>query len=385
MSNNLTRHAGNNQVRRFFEEITIVPTVLQSSYYPSLDGLRGIAIILVVMAHLQLPLGTYYDILFNGKLGVLIFFVLSGFLITTLCIKERVINKTISLRNFYIRRALRIFPVAYLYLAVLVILNFVFKLHIHYLNILGAAFYLMDISSVFRQYFFSWHTAHYWSLSVEEQFYLVIPFILKRKFKVYLLSLLSIIFVLPVILFLQSVITVLDSKVLYALTHLLIKFQAIAVGCLFSVLTFKYTVNSLPVKKLKVIFNIIAFALIFFIQYDDLFSLRNMFSGLAISSLIGYLIISNIIPQKDVIYWILNTRVLKVIGVLSYSIYIWQQVFTSNDKNLPGFMINAPTNIICIIVVSCLSYYFYEKFFLRLKIRFSILKEQKLILEHNIG
>src|SRR4051812_3227202 len=110
---------GNKHLNNFFSDIEVTPPVLQNSYYPSLDGLRGIAILLVVVSHFNLISIPYYDVIFNGKLGVLIFFVLSGFLITTLCIKEKVATKTISLKNFYIRRALRIFPVAYLFLLVL--------------------------------------------------------------------------------------------------------------------------------------------------------------------------------------------------------------------------------------------------------------------------
>jgi peptidoglycan/LPS O-acetylase OafA/YrhL len=367
----------NKLLKGLFAEIETVPPVLQSSYYPSLDGLRGVAIIMVVLAHLHFTSRFYYDVIFNGKLGVLIFFVLSGFLITTLCIKEKVITKNISLKNFYLRRALRIFPVAYLFIFVLILLNYFFNLNISYINILGAAFYLMNFSFYFRKHHFSWHTAHFWSLAVEEQFYLIIPFILKKKFKVYLLTLLTIIFILPVFIYLQYLYPPLNNTVLYAFTHYLIKFQAIAVGCLFSVLTFKYAVNATIFAKTKIFGNILAIFLVLFIQYDDFFSLQSVFSCLAISILTGYIIITNIALAKDFIFKLLNAKILKIVGVLSYSIYIWQQIFTSNDHKLPGFIVTYPFNIISLIIVSCLSYYFYERFFLKLKTRFSKIKISK--------
>lgn len=270
----------NKSLDGFFSDITVIPPVLKDSYYPSLDGIRGVAIIMVVLYHLNLSPLFFYGFIFNGKLGVLIFFVLSGFLITTLCIKEKVVTKDISLKNFYIRRALRIFPVAYLFIVVIIILNFVFKLNIHFINLLGAAFYLMNLSSFFNKYHFSWFTGHFWSLSVEEQFYLIIPFILKKRFKVYLIVILFIVFVLPFFICMQYFCPILNTGMLYAFTHYLIKFQAIAVGCLFSVLTFKYSVNKSIFKKIKVIASILAFFLILFIPYDPFFSVGSVLSGL---------------------------------------------------------------------------------------------------------
>jgi peptidoglycan/LPS O-acetylase OafA/YrhL len=373
--------------KSFFSDITAIPPVLQNSYYPSLDGLRGIAIIMVVFYHLNLSTNYYYGTILNGKIGVLIFFVLSGFLITTLCIKEKILTSTISLKDFYIRRALRIFPVAYLYLLVIIIVNYVFKLNISYVNILAAAFYLMNLTSIFRKYFYAWQTVHFWSLSVEEQFYLFIPVILKKQFKVYLYIILFIVFVLPVFLCLQDIFPVLNNKVLYIFSHYLIKFQAIAIGCLFSVLTFKYSINKKITNLVKIATNIIAILLIYYIQYDDLLTITNMFSGMAISFLTGYIIITNISFKTDFIFKFLNAKPLKIVGILSYSIYIWQQLFTSlpsPNKNLPAFMGIFPYNFICIVIVSCISYYFYESFFLRLKSKYSKLKKQKIAAPHSL-
>jgi len=304
----------------FFAEIKTTPAVLQNPHFPSLDGIRGIAILMVLLFHLRLSYNYFYATLFNGKLGVIIFFVLSGILITTLCIKEKVATNNISLKDFYIRRALRIFPVAYLYIVVVVILNFIFKLDISYINILGTCFYLMNFTSFFRKYYSSWYTGHFWSLSVEEQFYLIIPFILKRKFKAYLLVILSIVFLLPLFISLQYIFPVLNSGFLYAFTHYLIKFQGIAVGCLFSVLMFKYPIDKWVTGKFKAVLNIIAFALILIIPYDDLFNLESVFTGLLISILIGYLIMSNIVPGTDFVFKFLNFKALKTVGILSYSI-----------------------------------------------------------------
>jgi len=367
-------------LKYFFSEIGSIPVILQSSHYPSLNGLRGIAIIMVVLSHLGLSENPLYKAVANGHLGVLIFFVISGFLIITLCIKEKVVTKGVSLKKFYIRRILRIFPVAYLYLVAIITINLIYKLDIHYINLLGAGLYLMDFSSYFRKHYFSWYTGHYWSLAVEEQFYLIVPFILKNQFVVYLSLILFIIFALPVIISLQYFYPPLNTGLIYAFTHFMIKFQAIAVGCLFSVIIFKYPGIKNTLSQSKLIGNIIAIFLILFIHYDDLFTLDNMYAGMLISFLTGYIIVSNISQSKDLVYKLLNSRILEIIGVLSYSIYIWQQLFTSKDTRLPGFMVVFPYNIICIIAVSCLSYYCYESFFLKLKSKYTKIKTDARIL-----
>jgi peptidoglycan/LPS O-acetylase OafA/YrhL len=342
--------------------------VIQGSHFPSLDGFRGIAIIMVVFFHLHLSWNDFYVRIFNGALGVQIFFVLSGFLITTLCIKEKVVTQNISLRNFYLRRSLRIFPVAYLFIFVLIILNLVFKFNINYMSILGAALYLMNLA-YFGKYSSESKTGHFWSLAVEEQFYLVFPFILKKNFRAYLTALLAIIFLLPLLICLQHFYNGLNNDVITKLTHYLIKFQGITVGCLFSVLVFKYPfiVNN----KMKVAANILAIVLILWIHCEGYFSLKMAFSNLLISFLVGHIIITNLAPANDFIFKALNTKFIKTVGVLSYSIYIWQQLFTYHDDRFPFFINKFPFNIVSLVIVSWLSYYFYERYFLRLKSKLS--------------
>jgi peptidoglycan/LPS O-acetylase OafA/YrhL len=364
----------NRTIRYLFTDIQTIPPILQTNHFPTLDGLRAVAILMVIFHHLTYSSGDAYTTFFNGPLGVLIFFVLSGFLITTLCIKEKVTTGDISLKKFYTRRALRIFPVAYLYLVVLIILNIVFKLDVPYICIAGAALYVMDISSIFRKIYYSYLPGHYWSLSVEEQFYLIVPFFLKRKFRQYLLLIFLIVFTLPLLIYLQYLFPILNGPIPYAITHVLIKFQAIGTGCLFSVLTFKYDLDLNLRTWVRGLINFSLLALILFIKYNDVFNLRNMFVGVLSSFLIGCFIVINIKPGKDLVFKILNLKIVTTIGVLSYSIYIWQQIFTSRDKNLPFWIASEPYNLIWIAVVSCASYFLYERYFLKLKARFSIVK-----------
>jgi peptidoglycan/LPS O-acetylase OafA/YrhL len=150
-------------------------------YEPSLDGIRAVAVLLVMAGHLNL--------VYAGGLGVDIFFVLSGYLITAILVAEFTANGRISLKKFYARRALRILPAVILLLLVL--------------NVFVAMTQLRDDAETFRWdslgalfYIANWLRAfgrdlgivgHLWSLSIEEQFYLLWPmtlaFLLSRNLK----------------------------------------------------------------------------------------------------------------------------------------------------------------------------------------------------------
>ena len=158
-------------------------------YLPALDGLRAIAIILVMLTHANFQLGA------NGILGVDMFFALSGFLITTLLLEENESNTKISLAGFYVRRAFRLFPALYIMLFVifcyaLFFTSTVTEKIIIFSEIKAAGLYLYNIS-----WNWGWATeglllAHTWSLAVEEQFYLLWPliFIIVLKLKLNILE-----------------------------------------------------------------------------------------------------------------------------------------------------------------------------------------------------
>ena len=117
--------------------------------------------------------------------GVDLFFVISGFLITTLLLKEKINSGSVSLKSFYARRFLKIIPGAYLYILIILLLNHILNLHIPALAFIGATLYLQD----FMRFHISGYFNHYWSLSVEEQYYLIFPLILARNLKVFSLLL----------------------------------------------------------------------------------------------------------------------------------------------------------------------------------------------------
>jgi len=169
-----------------------------TKFFPQLEGLRAFAIVFVVMAHWQ-PDGNPYEywIRWAGYWGINYFFVLSGFLIGQILLKENDRLKANeqatawqSLKVFYMRRILRIFPTYYLLIAILLFIGFpafIYKMY-PWLLLYGSNFYIF-------QHGFSWPLTHLWTLAVEEHFYLVFPlliFFIPKRFVIHAILLFGI-------------------------------------------------------------------------------------------------------------------------------------------------------------------------------------------------
>ena len=152
----------------------------RSSYFPSLNGVRAICALLVIKEHAKWMVQGAPNLLEWGFLGVDMFFVISGFLIVTLLLRERDRNGDMNLRQFYIRRTLRIFPIYYLVIFALFLLAVTTYSHstktwdLYKWSFPVFLLYLQDIIPISMGVMF-----HTWSLSMEEQFYLVWPTIEK--------------------------------------------------------------------------------------------------------------------------------------------------------------------------------------------------------------
>jgi peptidoglycan/LPS O-acetylase OafA/YrhL len=348
---------------KLFAEITSIPEVLQPSHLPGLDGLRGVSIIIVIIGHLIWANNLKF---FIGYFGVNIFFVISGFLITTILLKEKVNKGFISLKRFYVRRILRIMPVAYLYIFILILLNIIFKLNISFRSFATAALYLKNIP--FRNSG-EWYTGHFWSLSVEEQFYLIFPALLvvfKNKYVFIIISMILLIKTSEFVAY--SGITEPNSILHYAVFGIVDVFGngtiEILIGSLTSLLLFKQIIKFDHIKInywISSILLVVAFLI-------DTFFYNNIISSIIFSVCISFVILNNLY-QLDFLGSLLSNKVLVKIGLLSYSIYIWQQLFLKNQPWSQSFK-SSNSIILNLIVFSATvlaSYYLYESKFLRLK------------------
>ncbi len=364
---------------KLLAEITTVPEVLQDNYFPSLDGLRAIAILMVILAHF----GTdtilfHYNLLIDSKIGVHIFFVLSGFLITTQLIKEKLRTGNISVKHFYTRRILRIVPLAYLFLIVLIIISVCYYRMSTKSDFIYSFLFLKNLP-IKNQPF----TAHLWTLSVEEQFYIILPLLMYLGIKRYFN------FALLVVIFVPLLSILAFNCIGYSFTNhifeLIIKFimysfwkgpTIILIGSVFSILTFKGIIKSEPNNKHY-------FLSFFLLILAILISTRNFilyskYTSEYISSIIiAYVILLNIRSQ-NFLSKILSNRILVKIGILSYSIYIWQQIFIGKFFWIPWLKELNSLPLIFVIVlklvfmipIAYISYYLFETPFLKLKEKF---------------
>ncbi|HEY4154085.1 MAG TPA: acyltransferase, partial [Puia sp.] len=145
-----------------------------AEYYPQIDSVRAIAVLFVLFHHYLSERIT--SLLPLGSFGVDIFFTLSGFLITGILISYRSIKPVgAAIRKFYFRRILRIFPIYYLYILIAAIIfgHEISRTIILWASVYGLNFYIIN-HGLLPSYVF----AHFWSLAVEEQFYLVWPFLI---------------------------------------------------------------------------------------------------------------------------------------------------------------------------------------------------------------
>lgn len=160
-------------------------------YIPALDGVRALAILLVLVYH-WFPEGQGINLMPNGPIGVTLFFVLSGYLISNILMEQQSLGTFArSFKNFVVRRALRIFPIYFLVLIGLLVLQR-FSIVVNTDFYTHPGYYWTYLVNYWIELHGNWSDAlsPYWSLSVEEQFYLLWPFcmlILATRFRAYFL------------------------------------------------------------------------------------------------------------------------------------------------------------------------------------------------------
>ena len=205
---------------------------------PSVDGWRALSILMVLASHSTRMNGfsdtwgvmSVFPLAFDGNLGVRFFFVISGFLITFLLLREHDQNGKVSLKSFYIRRTLRILPVYVAYLAVVAVLQFFTRLHQAPITWIG------DLTFTVNFLPRGIISGHLWSLSVEEQFYLLWPltFVWLKKHKYSAGWILALPIVVAILCHIISYIGQVPW-IIHPLFHhhsSLLNFDSLAIGCI---------------------------------------------------------------------------------------------------------------------------------------------------------
>jgi peptidoglycan/LPS O-acetylase OafA/YrhL len=332
---------------------------VKETHYAALDGLRGVAILLVLASHVAgFDLG-HPRLFFLGELGVTLFFVLSGFLITDVLCREHARTGRVSIRRFFLRRALRIFPAFYTLIAVAAALLAAGALpDLTWLNLGECALYARN---VFGRGGLS--LMHTWSLALEEQFYAVWPWtfaLLRRRLLGVTLAL-----VVGVAAFRSSAIALalVDGKYGGFYMRPWFRIDSPLAGCVIAL----WLDRAGPVRARVLSPTAILAALLALSAFVD-----NALSGAGQVALCALLVLSlRMAPPSEPLAALLATAPLRLVGRLSYSLYLWQQLFlcvkTPPWLGLRRFPIDlAPT-----VAAALASYYLVERPFLRWKERLS--------------
>ena len=295
------------------------------NYRPEIDGLRAIAVFAVVLFHID------ENILPGGYLGVDIFFVISGYLIFSIIFKE-IQSNNFSLKNFYIRRARRILPALYF----MVIVNgsaAILYLYPDQLIYLGKAMFsiVFFISNIFF-----WRTTSYfddpssqniflhtWSLSVEEQFYIFVPFaivFLKKYIEWKTVFYLVLLFFFISIFFSSYIADIKPNANFYLIFSRIFEIS-LGIGISFYQFVFKkkYHLSNKFLDNLLVIIFFFIILLSFF-YLDTSFLMPSYFSLIPCLA-VTYIILT--INSNTILYFILSRKEIVYIGKISYSLYLW--------------------------------------------------------------
>jgi peptidoglycan/LPS O-acetylase OafA/YrhL len=324
---------------------------------PSLDGLRAFSVLAVILGHTH---STLLDrIPFNavvrdaGK-GVAVFFVISGFLITHLLLKELGRDEKIDLKRFYLRRTIRIFPPFYAFLFVVAILALFHRVHVSLATMLVAGTYMWNYIPVSA----TWVLGHCWSLSLEEQFYLLWPICMASFSRRVNLTIASGVIILSP---LSRVITYYAWPSMRTHVNMMLHthLDTIMTGCVLSLiidLGIWQRMTKLALSPMAA-----ALSAVFLLVADT--AAKHQFRGMYLMTIgftlentaIAVLLLYVVFRHESPLGRILNLRPVRHFGIISYSLYLYQQLFTG------PYTRHFPLNIILIVAAAELSHLLIEK------------------------
>lgn len=351
----------------------------KTKYLPSIDSLRAIAVISVILYHIDV------NYLPGGFLGVDLFFVLSGYLISSLIIKEYKKTGTLNLYNFYMRRARRLLPAVYFMITVVLIILVIFNsvlLRKSHLDALFGYIYSSNWWYIFHKvdYFDTFGSQspfkHLWSLAIEEQFYLFFPLIFlifNRRKKVEEQPQLNKNF-LYVVLFLIAV-SLIDHILLFDINNISriyfgtdTRAFSLLVGVVGALL---YPMDKLFEKedlKRRAVYSGISLlsiiTLIVVMLYTSEYNVWLYRGGFLLVAILALVIIISSGKQGTLMSKLLSFKPLVFIGKISYSLYLWH--FPILVLTTPVSEIGSPNifyvvlRIILTIIVATFSYLYVE-------------------------
>lgn len=337
------------------------------TYLPTLDGWRAVAIVLVLLAHgsesMQLVFNSdwlAHSATFKklGLLGVQLFFGLSGFLITSKLMEEESWRGQVSLRSFYIRRAFRILPASVFFLMVVGGLALSGVLDVS----LGRWLSTLLFAANYSQAEHSWYLGHFWSLAVEEHFYFLWPaaFLLLKisRRRVALVVAMALLIALWRALDFRFQITGSSPAVFWGRTDIQ------ADGILWGVLTALLYGDAVFKRRLQQFYALplgwpLLLAALLLIEALPSGNWKLDFVLISVKAmLIPLLILGTVVQSSGLTGRVLESVPFRLLGRLSYSLYLWQQLFLVwSDERVAGLVWVQvfPYNLVAVFVCASLS------------------------------
>ncbi len=352
---------------------------MKLTYRPEIDGLRSIAVGAVILYHAQIIIFGH-QLFKGGFIGVDIFFVISGYLITSIILKELYSTGSFSFKYFYERRIRRILPALLFVIMVSLPFAWIYLLPTSFIDYSSSILYSLGFSSNFYFHYSGQQYGaasgllkpflHTWSLSIEEQFYLIFPIILLISFKYfrkYLIHTLIVGLILSFIL--ADQISRNNPSTSFYFLHT--RMWELLAG---SVLSY-FEINKGLRSKNKLLNTILPTFGFLLIGYSFLFFNDKILhpSFLTLSPIIGTCLILWFSNKDEIITKILSTKLFVGIGLISYSLYLWHYPIFAFER-ITEFSNN---NIIkqlflglLILFMSIFTYYYIEKKFRNKKFKF---------------
>jgi peptidoglycan/LPS O-acetylase OafA/YrhL len=343
---------------------------MKLTYRSEIDGLRAIAVCAVIIYHAQITI-LRHEPFIGGFIGVDIFFVISGYLITSIILKELVATGTFSFKYFYERRVRRILPVLLFVMLVSLPFAWMYLLPSSLIDFSKSILYSLGFSSNF--YF--WYSGqqydadsglfkpflHTWSLSIEEQFYILFPIVLIVTFK-YLRKYL--IHILIISFFLSLAVADWTSRNYSSASFYFLhtRMWELLAGSILAYLEISKGHRSKN-KKLNLILPLTGLILI---GHSILFFNDKILhpSFYTLSPVIGVCLIIWFSNKDELITKILSTKLFVGIGLISYSLYLWHYpifAFMRISGLISGSIIGKLILIFILFFLSILSYLFIER------------------------
>ncbi len=351
-------------------------------YYPAIDGLRFLAFLFIFLGHSRTLIGPFLN--YIGWSGVELFFLLSGFLLTKLLVTEYQQTNSIQLYKYFMRRILRIWPLYFIYLLAIIIISlFVTDYSFSLSRLLGNIFFYDNFVTAFNGYNTNLASIHLWSISQEEQYYLVLPFLIPWLIKQNIKKI-SLFITVSFTLLLLARFLLSPWGQNYVLIYVLpFSADSFLAGIILGIGTYDKWLKKIN-PALAFIIGSVLLSLLYFLPHRRVMTSNQVLIYFIPAASFFLIFISIVYSNRGVLYWLFSNKIIRYLGKISFGLYIFHISINRLVYSL-FYTINKPMNwwggicsLLITILLAVISYELVEKRFLKMKDRFTIIKNREI-------